>query len=134
MSPLPYDPVRNDSQTSEPINHVQVRLSPAAAPRKPSPKEHEWLLALGLNYNETEPAILCIRYGFALKTDADRVSRHLGEKHDVTRNARWGLNKPVQSLQLPDPATLPTRPDGLAKHISCLAKGSCLQALQVSVH
>lgn len=116
MVPLPYDPIRGDSQTSEPTDRHRIRTLPASTPRTPSSKERERLLALGLYYNEPEPAILCTRCGFALKTDADRVSRHLGEKHDITRKARWGLNKLVQSLQLPDPTALPTRSDGSAKH------------------
>ncbi|KJZ70965.1 hypothetical protein HIM_09669 [Hirsutella minnesotensis 3608] len=37
----------------------------------PTVEEIEKMLALGLYYNEPEPAILCIRCGFALKTDTD---------------------------------------------------------------
>ncbi|KND91559.1 hypothetical protein TOPH_03807 [Tolypocladium ophioglossoides CBS 100239] len=116
MGSLPYDPIRGDSQASESTNRSRIRSPPTSAPRTSSTKERERLLALGLYYNEPERAIVCTRCGFALKTDTDRVSRHLGEKHDITRKARWGLNKLVQSLQLPDPTRLPARPDGSAKH------------------
>lgn len=88
MVPLPYDPIRGDSQTSEPTDRYRIRTLPASTPRTPSSEERERLLALGLYYNEPEPAILYTRCGFALKTDADRVSRHLGEKYDIIRKAR----------------------------------------------
>lgn len=117
MAALAYDPIRGDCQTSRPAKRPRLQPpSAASTPRTPSPKERERLLALGLYYNEPELAILCTRCGFALKRDGDRVSRHLGEKHDITRKARWGLNKLVQSLQLPDPTALPTRSDGSTRH------------------
>ncbi|OWT42334.1 hypothetical protein VFPPC_18523 [Pochonia chlamydosporia 170] len=48
--------------------------------------------------------------------DGDRVSRHLGEKHGHSRKARWGLNKLMNSLQLPSPRQLPPRQDGCPQH------------------
>ncbi|KJZ70098.1 hypothetical protein HIM_10501 [Hirsutella minnesotensis 3608] len=116
MSPLPFDPIRPDRLVTDLPSRGQGDLLSAAVPRIPTAKEIERLLALGLYYNEPEPAVLCIRCGFALKTGTDRVSRHLGEKHGVTRKARRGLNRLVRSLQLPEPAQLARRPDGSAKH------------------
>ena len=57
-----------------------------------------------------------MKCGFALKPDSDRVSRHLGEKHGLTRRARWGHNKLVHSLRLPNPERLPARQDGDPNH------------------
>ncbi|KJZ71103.1 hypothetical protein HIM_09522 [Hirsutella minnesotensis 3608] len=116
MSPLPFDPIRPDRLVTDLPIRGQGDLLSAAVPRIPTAKENERLLALGLYYNEPEPAVLCIRCGFALKTGTDRVSRHLGEKHGITRKARRGLNRLVRSLQLPEPAQLARRPDGSAKH------------------
>ncbi|PON20041.1 hypothetical protein TGAM01_v211085 [Trichoderma gamsii] len=76
----------------------------------------EKLRSFGLYYNQPEPAIICISCGFALKTNTDRVSRHLGEAHEIARKARRGLNRLVQSLNLPDPGKLPPRPDGSEIH------------------
>lgn len=44
--------------------------------RQPSQAEISKLLTLGLFYSKLEPAILCIQCRFALKTDAERVTRH----------------------------------------------------------
>ncbi|KID82378.1 RecQ helicase TLH3 [Metarhizium guizhouense ARSEF 977] len=63
-----------------------------------------------------ESAVICTECGFALKADGDRVSRHLGEKHGLSRKTRWGLNKLINSLQLPDPRQLPPRQDGCPQH------------------
>lgn len=71
---------------------------------------------LGLYCNVPEPAILCIKCGFALKADGDRVSRHLGEKHDVAKSARRGLNSLIRSLNLPDPNGLSLRPGDSSPH------------------
>ena len=56
-------------------------------------EEARRIASLGLCLNEPEPAILCTECGFALKADSDRVSRHLGEKHGLSKSTRWGLNK-----------------------------------------
>ena len=77
---------------------------PSAIGRWPTTTELEQLSSLGLHFNQPEPAIICKPCGFALKADQDRVSRHLGERHGLTKRARFGLNKLVQSLQLPDPS------------------------------
>ncbi|KAK4073268.1 hypothetical protein Purlil1_13123 [Purpureocillium lilacinum] len=96
--------------------HVDLEPVKAATLPRPTPRVIEKLRALGLHYNEPERAILCSRCGFALKADADRVSRHLGEKHRVLGKARKGLNHLVQNLQLPDPCSLQARPDHSEKH------------------
>ncbi|KAH7143379.1 hypothetical protein DER46DRAFT_630878 [Fusarium sp. MPI-SDFR-AT-0072] len=72
----------------------------------------EQLDRLGLYLNQPEPAILCIQCKFALKADGDRVSRHLGEQHGISKLAYRGLGLFIQSLRLPDPKTLPVRSDG----------------------
>ncbi|KAG5788003.1 hypothetical protein H9Q69_012933 [Fusarium xylarioides] len=67
----------------------------------------EQLNSLGLYLNQPEPAMLCIHCKFALKADGDRVSRHLGERHGISKLARRGLNAFIHTLRLPDPETLP---------------------------
>ncbi|KAH6974883.1 hypothetical protein EDB80DRAFT_595002, partial [Ilyonectria destructans] len=62
-------------------------------------------------------AILCRKCGFALKPGSDRVSRHLGENHNVAKSARRGLNSLIRSLDLPEPNTLTLRPDGSSPHL-----------------
>ncbi|KAJ3454045.1 hypothetical protein MRS44_018677 [Fusarium solani] len=71
---------------------------------------------LGLYLNQPEPAILCIQCKFALKADGDRVSRHLGERHGISKLARRGLGPFIRTLRLPDPKTLPVRSDGSSPH------------------
>ncbi|KID82474.1 hypothetical protein MGU_10223 [Metarhizium guizhouense ARSEF 977] len=80
------------------------------------PEEAQRIASLGLYLNQPESAVICIECGFALKADGDRVSRHLGEKHGLSRKTRWGLNKLINSLQLPDPRQLPPRQDGCPQH------------------
>ncbi|KAF4981747.1 hypothetical protein FDECE_17640 [Fusarium decemcellulare] len=81
-----------------------------------SRKELRWLEKLGLYFNEPEHAILCTRCGFAINPQSDRVSRHLREKHDISKKERWGLNQFIHSLRLQDPASLPLRVDGSRPH------------------
>lgn len=84
-------------------------------------KELQKLEKLGLYYKKPELAILCIKCGFALKPNSDRISRHLGENHDTAKGSRRGLNPLIRSLNLPDPEGLPLRPDGsfwVSKHES----------------
>ncbi|KAH7111674.1 hypothetical protein B0J13DRAFT_461819, partial [Dactylonectria estremocensis] len=82
-----------------------------------STPQHRRLDELGLYLNLPEPAIICTACGFALKADSDRVSRHLGEKHGVSKSARWGLNSLIYSLNLPDPGELPPRPNRSSPHL-----------------
>lgn len=70
------------------------------------------LSSLGLYYDRTELALICTRCKCALQPSDRAVSKHLGEKHGITRQARQGLNHFVQSLALPDPNDLPLRRDG----------------------
>ncbi|KAH6983932.1 hypothetical protein EDB80DRAFT_735847 [Ilyonectria destructans] len=81
-----------------------------------SPSQLTKLDRLGLYFNLPEPAIICKECGYAITADKDRVSRHLGEIHQVDKPARRGLNKLVRSLNLPDPKDLCPRPDGSIPH------------------
>jgi hypothetical protein len=56
------------------------------------------LRRLGLHYDISYQAIICIPCGFALKTDDDRVGRHLEEKHGISKKRRQKLNALVNSL------------------------------------
>ncbi|KAJ4013676.1 hypothetical protein NW761_015084 [Fusarium oxysporum] len=76
----------------------------------------EQLENFGLYLNQPEPAIICIQCKFALKADGDRVSRHLGERHGISKPARRGLGPFIRTLRLPDPETWPVRSDGSPPH------------------
>ncbi|CZS75062.1 unnamed protein product [Fusarium graminearum] len=78
--------------------------------------QHSWLEKLHLHLNLPEPAIICTLCGYALAADNDRVGRHLGEKHQISKAARQKLNILVNSLKLPSPDTLPRRQDGSMPH------------------
>ncbi len=78
--------------------------------------QRDWLAGLGLYFNQPELAIICIQCGYAIKPDGDRVSRHLGEKHQTPKPLRKGLNTFIQSLHLPDPASLPRREHNCSPH------------------
>ncbi|KAH7243961.1 hypothetical protein B0J15DRAFT_501405 [Fusarium solani] len=80
-------------------------------PHRITPNQVQRLEQLGLHYGFSAPAIICTRCGYALKTDDDRVGRHLGEKHNVPKSRRRGLNALINPLQLPDPDLLRPRPD-----------------------
>jgi hypothetical protein len=54
--------------------------------------------------------------GFALKTDDDRVKRHLKEKQSISTQRRQKLHTLVNSLYLPNLDELPKRADGSARH------------------
>ncbi|KAH7237970.1 hypothetical protein B0J15DRAFT_569755 [Fusarium solani] len=69
---------------------------------------------LGLYRNVPEPAIICVRCGFAI--NPKRASRHPSDKHHVPKSARYGLKPLIRSLNLPDPETLPLRPNGSRPH------------------
>ena len=71
---------------------------------------------LHLHFNLPEPAIICTLCGYALAADDDRVGRHLGEKHQISKAARQKLNTLVNSLKLPSPDKLPRRQDGSVPH------------------
>ena len=75
-------------------------------PRRITPKQVQRLEQLELHYDFSAPAVICTRCGYALKIDDDRVGRHLGEKHNVPKSRRRGLNTLINSLQLPDPDLL----------------------------
>jgi hypothetical protein len=64
------------------------------------------LAKLGLDYHDespTEACIICLYYGFAIKADGVRVTRHLHEKHHVPEGGRVGLHAFIRALQLPGP-------------------------------
>jgi hypothetical protein len=74
------------------------------------------LTALGLYYSPVERVLICIQCKYALQPSADAASRHLGAKHSIPAEARRGLAALVRSLDLPDPNTVASRPDGSAPH------------------
>jgi hypothetical protein len=53
---------------------------------------------LHLHLNLPEKAVIYTRYGYALAVDNDRVGRHLGQKHDISKGARRKLNSLINSL------------------------------------
>jgi hypothetical protein len=68
------------------------------------------LAALDLVINAPEPVLICRPCGYALQPSVDCVTRHLSDKHAVPKHLRDGLFFLVRSLCLPDPNTLPLRP------------------------
>ncbi|KPA36132.1 hypothetical protein FLAG1_11119 [Fusarium langsethiae] len=82
----------------------------------PTLHQYSWLEKLHLHFNLPEPAIICTLCGYALASSDDRVGRHLGEKHHISKTARQKLNTLVNSLNLPSPEKLPKRQDGSAPH------------------
>jgi hypothetical protein len=80
------------------------------------------LPSLGLYYNSTELVLICTRCKYALKPSDRAVSKHLGEKHGISRQAQQGLNHFVQSLALPDPNHLPLQRDGTEPHTHLVVK------------
>ncbi|PCD22148.1 hypothetical protein AU210_015947 [Fusarium oxysporum f. sp. radicis-cucumerinum] len=78
--------------------------------------QYSWLEKLHLHFNLPEPAIICTLCGYALAANDDRVGRHLGEKHHISKAARQKLNTLVNSLNLPSPDILPKRQDGSVPH------------------
>jgi hypothetical protein len=60
-------------------------------------------LALGLYWDKDAGAIICIKCKYALQTKGERVSRHLGDKHDIPPTVRKGLSAFMKYLSLPDP-------------------------------
>ncbi|RYC79901.1 hypothetical protein BFJ63_vAg17214 [Fusarium oxysporum f. sp. narcissi] len=78
------------------------------------PSQLQKLESLGLYYNSPEPAIICIECGFAI--NPTRAPRHPGYKHHITKSARRGLKPLIYSLNLPNPETLPLRPNGSPPH------------------
>lgn len=67
-------------------------------------------LALGLHLDKDAGAIICLECKYALQTRGERVSRHLGDKHDIpptdTSSMLPGIPKhakrPTKSFKLPD--------------------------------
>ncbi|KAH7231271.1 uncharacterized protein BKA55DRAFT_582122 [Fusarium redolens] len=82
-----------------------------------TPSQVQTLRRLELYYDISYQAIICIPCGFALKTDDDRVGRHLKEKHGISKKRRQKLNALINSLHLPDPDELPKRPDRSVQHL-----------------
>lgn len=80
------------------------------------------LATLGLVRNRPEPAIICRHCQYALKPSGEAVSKHLWEKHQLSTDARKGLNPFVKSLNLPNPNQLPLRPDGCPPHPYLIAQ------------
>jgi len=74
------------------------------------------LESLGLILNSPEPAIICRSCRFTLVPSGDSVSRHLAEKHNVSKAARRGLSHCINALNLPHPEKLPLRQNGSPPH------------------
>ncbi|KAF2715921.1 hypothetical protein K431DRAFT_236565 [Polychaeton citri CBS 116435] len=74
------------------------------------------LLALGLHWDKDAGAIICTKWRYVLQTKGDRVSRHLGDKHDVPPTLRKGLSAFMKYLSLPDPNQIPPRADYSPPH------------------
>jgi hypothetical protein len=83
---------------------------------------HQRLASLRLVLDTEEKVIICTKCQHALKP-SDAVSKHLGDRHEISAKASHGLNAFVKQLQLPDPSRLEPRPDGCAPHPN-LAKKS----------
>jgi hypothetical protein len=79
------------------------------------------LTSLSLDLDRDEKVIICIKGQYALKP-SDAVSKHLGDKHEISAKARHGLNAFVKQLQLPDPNKLEPRPDGCTPHSNLATK------------
>ena len=106
------------SSTRQSSNKISVIITAVITPVESlSSEQQQRLASLSLFYNPAPaPAILCIIYQFAISPCGDRISRHLGEKHDVPKPKRHGLNSLIKSLRLPDPTSLPPQPDGSRPH------------------
>ncbi|KAK1658089.1 hypothetical protein BDP55DRAFT_698609 [Colletotrichum godetiae] len=63
-------------------------------------KQSRRLEALRLRLNEPEPVLICRPCGYALKPFGERVSRHLAEKHNISKSQRRGLSALVRTLGL----------------------------------
>lgn len=96
--------------------HSAHRAEPATKNTLFSKDSNSYLESLGLYLNKPEPAIICQQCKYALKPSGDCISKHLGEKHNVSTAARRGLKAFVVSLRLPDPNKLPPRQDGCSPH------------------
>jgi hypothetical protein len=82
---------------------------------------HQRLTSLGLVLDTQEKVIICTKCQYALKP-SDAVSKHLGDRHDISTRARHGLSAFVKQLQLPDPSRLEPRPGGCASHPNLATK------------
>ena len=80
------------------------------------------LAQIGLYYNRPEPAIICTLCQYALQPASDAVSKHLGERHKISKKARRGLKSFIKSLHLPDPNRLSNRDDYSTPHPHLLIK------------
>jgi hypothetical protein len=84
-------------------------------------------LALGLYWDKDARAITCIKCKYALQTKGDRVSRHLGDKHDIPPTLRKGLSAFMKYLSLPDPNQIAPRADYSPPHphLAIYSGGAC---------
>jgi hypothetical protein len=67
-------------------------------------------LTLGLYWDKDAGAIICIKCKYALQTKGGRVSKHLGDKHDILPTVRKGLSA-FMKYSLPDPNQIAPRAD-----------------------
>lgn len=74
------------------------------------------LRSLSLVLCESNEMLICIHCKYALQPSGETVSKHLWEKHRTPAKERAGLNAFVRGLNLPDPNSIPKRPDGDPAH------------------
>jgi hypothetical protein len=79
------------------------------------------LTSLGLVFDTEEKGIICVKCQYAVKP-SDAVSKHLGDKQEISAKARHGLDVFVKQLQLPDPNKLEPQADGCARHSNLATK------------
>jgi hypothetical protein len=72
---------------------------------------------LSLYLNSPEPAILCRTCKYALKPSetSNTITRHLS-KHNISLLQHKQLADFIRTIRLPDPKSLPPRPDGSPRH------------------
>jgi hypothetical protein len=84
-------------------------------------------LALGLYWDRDVGATICITCKYALQTKGERVSRHLGDKHDIPPTVRKELSAFMKYLSLPNPNQIAPRADYSPSHphLAVYSGGAC---------
>ncbi|KAH8749809.1 hypothetical protein BGZ57DRAFT_1019545 [Hyaloscypha finlandica] len=81
------------------------------------PSARERLAQAHLIFDPSGPVLICQKCQYALAPSGTQVTSHLRIKHQTPLHLRGGLTKYVQSLGLPDPATISLRGDGAPAHL-----------------
>jgi hypothetical protein len=82
-----------------------------------SPDITKLLARANLIVDHTGPALICQTCQYALAVSGTQVTSHLRAKHQTPLHLRSGLTKCIQTLGLPDPATIGLRNDGSPAHL-----------------